>query len=341
MKLVGGVLVLVGLAVLALSVPALAVVGIDDTLSTGDQNLTSDTAALATAEASLGDEDLPDRMRVAEERWRLQLDVASADRDGSGELFLGIGPSEEVEPWLDEVAWDKVTVFSADGTDVRYDRLGDADADPTDLPEPADEDFWTVSEVGSAVSVDWDYREGHYTIVLMNADGSPGVDAEGSLSLEIPKLSLFLALLPAAGLALVVLGALLFLLAWYLARRSRRHQAPKAEAAPPAATEVPATAEPTEMAAPDQSSAATEAPQPADPAETSDATAAPKTADPAETSDATAGPKPTDPAETSKTAAGPKPTETAETSKTAAGPEPTETAETSEAAATTKPVETT
>ena len=256
--LAGAGLVLVGLAVLALSVPALAVVGFDDTLATGTRHLASPTAAIASAEASLGDEDLPDRKRSAEERWSLRIEAATADRDGTGELFVGIGPAEEVDAWLDEVAWDKVTVFSASGTDVRYDRegapgSGSGSGDPSELPVPADEDFWTVSDVGSSVALDWDYREGHYTIVLMNADGSPGVDADGSLRLEIPRLSLFLAVLPVAGLGAFLLGALILLVLW---RRSRRRgdpgEAPSADvqagtdqpsASPDPA--APASAEPT------------------------------------------------------------------------------------------------
>lgn len=237
--LAGAGLVLVGLAVLALSVPALAVVGFDDTLATGTRHLASPTAAIASAEASLGDEDLPDRKRTAEEQWRLQLRASTADRDGTGELFLGIGPAEEVDAWLDEVAWDKVTVFSASGTDVRYDRVGAAGSgDPSDLPAPTDEDFWTVSEVGSSVALDWDYREGHYTIVLMNADGSPGVDADGSLRLEIPRLSLFLAVLPVAGLGAFLLGLLILLVMW---RRSRRDRGEAPTADVQAGTDQPST----------------------------------------------------------------------------------------------------
>jgi hypothetical protein len=237
--LAGAGLVLVGLAVLALSVPALAVVGFDDTLDTGTQRLSSPTAAIASAEASLGDEDLPDRKRTAEEQWRLQLEAALPDRGSTGELFIGIGPADEVDAWLDEVGWDKVTVFSADGTDVRYDRMG-AEGSMSDLPAPADEDFWTVSDVGSSVALDWDYREGHYTIVLMNADGFPGVNADGSLRLEIPRLSLFLAVLPVAGLGTFLLGSLILLV---LRRRSRsrreRGEVPSADV--PAGTDQPST----------------------------------------------------------------------------------------------------
>ena len=244
--LAGAGLVLVGLAVLALSVPALAVVGLDDTLATGTHRFTSATAAIASAEASLGDEDLPDRKRTAEEQWRLQIQAATADRDGTGELFLGIGPAEDVDAWLDEVAWDKVTVFSASGTDVRYDRVGAA-GDPSELPAPTEQDFWTVSEVGTDVALDWDFREGHYTIVLMNADGSPGVDADGSLSLEIPRLSLFLAVLPVAGLGAVLVGLVILLVVW---RRGRRGRQTTAGASADAETTSDPVAEPATEPAP-------------------------------------------------------------------------------------------
>jgi hypothetical protein len=250
--LAGAGLVLVGLAVLALSVPALAVVGFDDTLATGTRHLASPTAAIASAEASLGDEDLPDRKRSAEERWRLRIEAALPDRGSTGELFLGIGPAEEVDAWLDEVGWDKVTVFSANGTDVRYDHMG-VEGSMSDLPAPAGEDFWTVSDVGSSVALDWDYREGHHTIVLMNADGFPGVNADGSVRLEIPRLSLFLAVLPVAGLGAFLLGSLILLVLWRRSRSRRdRGEAPTADdqagsvqpsAAPDPAT--PTSAEPT------------------------------------------------------------------------------------------------
>jgi hypothetical protein len=131
------------------------------------------------------------------------------------------------------VAWDKVTVFryqrfSADGTDVRYDRSG-ASGNTSDLPPPAEQDFWTVSDTGTSVNLDWDYREGHYTIVLMNADGSTGVDAEGSVALEIPRLSLILGAVVAFGLVVLLVGLALLLVVLLRIRRSRRAGEPPRE----------------------------------------------------------------------------------------------------------------
>lgn len=223
---------LLGLAVVALALPALVAVGFDDTLDTGDVRLASPTAAVASAEASLGDDTLPDRRRSAEESWDLHFQASSAD---GSELFVGIGPAEEVEAWLDETAWDKVSVFSyspfsVDATEVTYERLGD-EGEPEDLPDPADEDFWTVSDTGEDVSLDWDYREGHHTIVLMNADGSTGVDAEGSVELTIPKIAQFFAAL--VGLGVVILGVGIVFLLVITRRRKRRaasdEPAPEAE----------------------------------------------------------------------------------------------------------------
>jgi hypothetical protein len=215
---------LLGLAVVALALPALVAVGFDDTLDTGDVRLASPTAAIASAEASLGDETLPDRRRSAEETWDLDFEASSSD---GAELFVGIGPADEVEAWLDEQAWDKVSVFSysafsVDATDVTYERLGASGDEPEDLPEPAGEDFWTVSDTGEDVSLDWDYREGHHTLVLMKADGSTGVDAEGSVQLTIPRIAQFFAAL--VGLGVVILGVGIVLL-FVIARRRRRRRA--------------------------------------------------------------------------------------------------------------------
>ncbi|HEV7760363.1 MAG TPA: hypothetical protein VGO78_15280 [Acidimicrobiales bacterium] len=231
--LAGTVLTLIGLMVSVLSVPALIVVGFDDTLDTGTQRLASPTAAIASAEASLGDETLPDRKRSAEETWDLRLRAAAAEGQ---ELFVGIGPAEEVDAYLDQVAWDKVSVFayerfSTDATRVDFERLGAAGG-PSELPAPADQDFWTVSDSGTDVSLDWDYREGHHTVVLMNADGSTGVAADGAVRLEIPHLGLILAAVAGTGLVLLLVGLAVLLLALRALRSANRHPGPAAAASP-------------------------------------------------------------------------------------------------------------
>lgn len=272
---------LLGLAVTALALPALVAVGFDDTLGTGDVRLASPTAAIASAEASLGDDTLPDRRRSAEESW--DLDFEAVSQDGS-ELFVGIGPSDEVEAWLDEVAWDKASVFSyspfsVDATEIEYERLGASGEEPEDLPDPADEDFWTVSDTGEAVSLDWDYREGHHTIVLMKADGSTGVDAEGSVELTIPRIAQFFAAL--AGLGVVILGVGIVFL-FVIARRRKRRRATEAEVAAskretPDVVAVPVPVEP------DPDPEVTEpAPEPVEPEVVTAPTADPADPEPAE-----------------------------------------------------------
>ncbi len=77
---------------------------------------------------------------------------------------------------------------------------------------PADQPFWVASAADGRL--DWKVRDGDYRIVLMNADGAPGVDARGRIGVEVP----FLpgvgygalgagVLLLVAGLAGVVVGA--------------------------------------------------------------------------------------------------------------------------------------
>jgi hypothetical protein len=75
------------------------------------------------------------------------------------------------------------------------------------------------------VRLDWDYAPGSYTVVLMNADGTRGVEADASLELEVPYLH--------AGLIVaVVVGGLLLLIGLLLAIFVAR--SPKAPPAPPA-----------------------------------------------------------------------------------------------------------
>lgn len=80
--------------------------------------------------------------------------------------------------------------------------------------------------------LDWDYAPGSYTVVLMNADGSRGVEADASLELQVPYLH--------AGLIVaVVVGGLLLLIGLVLAIFVAR--GPKA---PPPAPEEPPAAPP-------------------------------------------------------------------------------------------------
>jgi hypothetical protein len=58
----------------------------------------------------------------------------------------------------------------------------------------------------------WKIRNGDYRVVVMNADGSPGVDVGGRVALAIPHLFAIGIGLLVAGLSVLVAGAVLLTL---------------------------------------------------------------------------------------------------------------------------------
>ncbi len=97
---------------------------------------------------------------------------------GSDSLFMGIAPADAVAGYLDGVVRDEITdwdSFQDDITEVVYTRNEGA----TDPAAPGTEGFWVASVSGSGEqTLDWTIESGEWALVIMNADGSPGVSAD-------------------------------------------------------------------------------------------------------------------------------------------------------------------
>lgn len=126
-------------------------------------------------------------------------------------LFIGIGPEAAVAGYLGRVAHADVENIDIDPFRVTYSQIpGGAPQQP-----PTAQTFWAASASGQgSQTVTWKVRDGDWSVVLMNADGSRGVAAEVDLG---AKLSFLLwvaiglliggALLLGGGIALIVLAA--------------------------------------------------------------------------------------------------------------------------------------
>ena len=121
-------------------------------------------------------------------------------------------------PW-DELGDLSGGRFSTSVDDVDYDRQGRR-GDPRELAAPDEQTFWSDSSTGQDVSLDWKFKSGDYTFVLMYADGSVDVVSTGSAQIEIPRLSWALLIAAVVGLVLLLIG-LLFL--FKVGRRDRGH----------------------------------------------------------------------------------------------------------------------
>ena len=97
---------------------------------------------------------------------------------GSETIFMGIAPADAVDGYLDGVAHDEITAWASradDITDLVYTRNEGA----TDPAAPETKGFWVASVSGSGEqALDWTIESGEWALVIMNADGSPGVLAD-------------------------------------------------------------------------------------------------------------------------------------------------------------------
>jgi hypothetical protein len=169
-------------------------------VSTGTHTYASNGRAIVTDAMHVGA--FPDWL-VARLRVR-----ASSDKP----LFVGIGRRADVDRYLAGVRRSTIEDVSYGPFDVSYStQPGSA------IPgRPAAQRFWTASSTGAGrQTVSWKVQNGSWRVVVMNADGSPGVatDAKvgatvhGALALVIVALALGLALV-AGAVALVLRGRL-------------------------------------------------------------------------------------------------------------------------------------
>jgi hypothetical protein len=131
-----------------------------------------------------------------------QLTLLLTARSRSDEpLFVGVGPREEVTRYLTGVAHDEVTELDGPGDTVDSDFVP-GDAVPAD---PAAQTFWTAAAEGSGdQKVSWPVREGHWSVVVMKADGSPGLDLSTRAGIKVDFLT-------SVAIGLLVLGGLILL----------------------------------------------------------------------------------------------------------------------------------
>ena len=178
---------------------------------------------------------------VLNDNWFGKIRIRG-ESPGAKTLFMGIGPEASVARYLASVAHASVQDVEFDPFRVTYHQV--AGGAPQGLPTA--QHFWVASASGVGTqTLTWRVRDGDWSIVLMNADGSRGVDAHIDLGAKLSFL-LWVAIGLLIGGALVVVGstALIVLAA-------RRPRPPLPAPVTPGAGGRPGSAPPPERA-PDQ-----------------------------------------------------------------------------------------
>src|SRR4051812_49897992 len=114
---------------------------------------------------------------------RLRLKTAS--RDGKP-VFVGVARTRDVERYLHGTAYSTVSDVELDPFDATYRRHGGA----RQAAPPARKDIWAASATGDGrQTVTWDAEDGDWSVVVMNADGSPGVHTGLSAGVKVGYLA--------------------------------------------------------------------------------------------------------------------------------------------------------
>jgi len=139
------------------------------------------------------------------------------DSAGAKTLFIGIGPEAAVAKYLGSVAHANVQDIDFDPFRVTYLPItGGAPAGA-----PTEQRFWAASASGVGTqTLTWKVRDGDWSVVLMNADGSRGVAADIDLGAKLSFL-LWVAVGLLLGGVLVVGGSTALIV---LAARTRQPQ---------------------------------------------------------------------------------------------------------------------
>ena len=183
---------------------AIALFAIDDErtdgyFTTATHTYSSPTRALTTQSLDV-DTAAPDWLFSTDTLGHVRIDPRST---GAAEpVFVGIAPTRDVNAYLDQVQHDEITDLHLDPFTIdRSRRAGES------RPAlPAAQTFWAATSTDGR-PLDWKVRDGEWSVVMMNADGSPGVSVDASVGADAPflrDLGWWL-LVPGAGLGLIAL----------------------------------------------------------------------------------------------------------------------------------------
>jgi hypothetical protein len=171
--------------------------GADGYFSTDQFTLATESYAVTSADIDLGAQ--PGDWFPSGRLATVRLDIQPA---AGQPVFVGIGPSGEVESYLDDVAVSEVSRVGADGSVVYRNLTGTA------TPTPPDEQtFWAASSSGEGTqTISWDLEQGDWSVVVMNPDASQGVTVETTAAADTDLLAWVAAGLIGVGLIIAVVA---------------------------------------------------------------------------------------------------------------------------------------
>src|SRR5262245_49781122 len=169
----GAVALVVGLgAVMAGGVLA-AFIGSDDALRSGAHQVGTSTAALVSPTERVSHAN-PLRSGIG------AVTITMTAHSSGRPVFLGVARAEDVDRYLNQVAFDEVTDFDLSPYRVQTVRHeGFREPEP-----PTQQSFWVATATGTDAHLQWRVTEGDYRLVVLNANPAPGVSAAAEFGVK-------------------------------------------------------------------------------------------------------------------------------------------------------------
>ncbi|MFX4273817.1 hypothetical protein ACQBAR_03195 [Propionibacteriaceae bacterium Y1685] len=169
-RVLGTLLLVCGVVALIIGIAVMAIVGREDRIPLGEQQWSSTGAAVVSGDGL----------------FSVMGPTLHVEATSEKPLFIGVGHTDDVTDYLDKTectvisSWEPPSAF---GTDQISGESKEARAKPDGL------DWWVAQSTGDgSATLDWTMTDGHYSFVIMNADGSPAVDTDATLAIRIEGL---------------------------------------------------------------------------------------------------------------------------------------------------------
>jgi hypothetical protein len=180
--------------------------------STGSIPIESSSSAIITYPADFQNE--PDWYWEDQMPFSVKVEASNATPDKP--IFIGIAHESDLINYLEDVSYDKFEGFSSHPYTVHLNQI-----EGTRLPsDPTKQTIWVTSVTGKGTqTLNWDIRNGNYSLILMNADGSKPIEATVALGIKMPAVLKGVGIgLLTGGIVLLILGGILI----YISLHKRR-----------------------------------------------------------------------------------------------------------------------
>jgi len=136
--------------------------------------------------------------------------VEVQNTDPEKNIFLGVAREDDLAEYLDNVEHDRVIDFEIDPDTWEYENVsGSVRPAP-----PTEQTFWEESAHGFGKQVlKWELEEGTWVFVMMNEDGSAGVDLNMEIGAKVPWLVGVGVGLLVGGIVGLIIGAMMIFFA--------------------------------------------------------------------------------------------------------------------------------